>query len=264
MDEALQQLQSVRATIGGVSAHARVSITPAPPDATPIVLVHGLSVSSRYMVPTAKELMPYHRIYAPDLPGFGKSAHPDQILNIPQLADALAEWMDFFDLDRMVLVGNSMGCQIIADFALRRPKRVERMVLIGPTVDRHGRTLLEQARRLMVDISGEPISSILTQTRDYWACGPRRTVGTMRRALADRIEEKLPHLRTPTLIVRGANDPIAPQGWCEELARLLLHGRLVVIPKAPHATNYAAPAALASIILEFMSDRSVEIEHIDR
>jgi 2-hydroxy-6-oxonona-2,4-dienedioate hydrolase len=260
VDKPLENMQSVWATIGGLPGHARVSVTPAPPDLAPVVLVHGLSVSSRYMVPTARCLAPYRRVYAPDLPGFGKSTHPERILNIAELADALAAWLDFFKLGRVVLLGNSMGCQIIVDFALRWPERVERLILVGPTVDRRGRTLLEQARRLLVNVPREPISSIVTQARDYWACGLRRTIGTMRRALEDRIEEKLPRLGMPTLVARGANDPIAPQRWCEELAWLLPDGRLAVIAQAPHATNYDAPMALTRLVLAFLSESSVEIE----
>jgi 2-hydroxy-6-oxonona-2,4-dienedioate hydrolase len=247
------ELKSVWASIGGVQAHARVSINPVPRALTPVVLVHGLSVSSRYMVPTARQLAPYRRVYAPDLPGFGKSQHPPQILDIPALADALAGWMDFFGVGRAVLLGNSIGCQIIADFALRCPGRVERAVLVGPTVDRSGRTLPEQARRLLVNVAREPISSILTQARDYWACGLKRTVATFRYALADRIEEKLPHMRAPTLVVRGADDPISPQRWCEELVRRLPDGRLLVIAGAPHAANYDAPEQLARAVLSFLN-----------
>lgn len=206
------------------------------------------------MVPLAKLLAPHRRAYAPDLPGFGKSQHPPQILNIPELAAALASWMDFFAIERAVLLGNSVGCQIIADFALRFPARVDRAVFVGPTVDRVGRTLPEQARRLLVNVAREPLSSILTQARDYWACGLRRTLGTFRYALADPIEQKLPHMHMPTLIMRGSNDPIGPQRWCEELAGLLPDGRLLVIPGAPHAANYDAPAQLARATLAFLGN----------
>jgi pimeloyl-ACP methyl ester carboxylesterase len=254
MGETEGQLQSIYATIGGLACHARVSLAPARPDLAPVVLVHGLSVSSRYMVPTAKRLAPYRRVFAPDLPGFGKSAHPQRILGISELADALIAWTDYFGLGRMVLLGNSLGCQIIADVALRWPARVERIILVGPTVDWRARSLLAQAGRLAVDVAREPISSILTQGRDYWASGLRRTVGTMRLALDDRIEQKLPHVNTPTLIVRGEEDPIAPQRWCEELARRAPHGRLAVIPRAPHAANYDAPGALARLTLDFLDD----------
>ena len=52
--------------------HTRISETLVPANTPTVVLVHGLSVSSGYMVPTVLRLAPYYQVYAPDLPGFGK------------------------------------------------------------------------------------------------------------------------------------------------------------------------------------------------
>jgi pimeloyl-ACP methyl ester carboxylesterase len=84
----------------------------------------------------------------------------------------------------------------------------------------------------------------------------RRTIGTLHYALADRIERKLPHMRVPTLIVRGSEDRVVPQRWVEELAALLPNGRIAIIPDAPHAINYDAPAQLAQIILPFLAEQT--------
>src|SRR4051812_8359907 len=59
----------------------------------PVVLVHGVGVSGRYMLPTARELAPHHPVFVPDLPGFGRSEKPPHIYNVAELADALAGWM---------------------------------------------------------------------------------------------------------------------------------------------------------------------------
>lgn len=246
------KLTSVWALLDGLRVHGRIA-THAPADQTPVVLVHGLSVSSRYMVPTGTRLAPYYRVYAPDLPGFGRSEHPRRVLDLPELTDALVRWMEIYGVPRAAMVGNSMGCQIIADLGVRYPWLLERAVLVGPTIDRHGRTMVEQARRLLVDCFHESPASILTQARDYLACGPRRTLGTLRYALEDRIEDNLRQVRVPVLVVRGANDPIAPQPWAEELTRLLPRGRLAVLRGAPHASNYDAPAALAGLVRAFMA-----------
>jgi pimeloyl-ACP methyl ester carboxylesterase len=69
-----------------------------------------------------------------------------------------------------------------------------------------------------------------------------------------RIETRLAALAVPTLVVRGARDPIAPQRWCEEAAALLPAGRLAVVPGAPHAVNYAAPEALAALTLALAAE----------
>src|ERR1051326_6911199 len=79
------RLKSVWTKINGVSMHARLSEIPVPASAPTVILVHGLAVSSGYMVPTALCLAPYYHVCAPDLPGFGKSAKPSYILNVPEL-----------------------------------------------------------------------------------------------------------------------------------------------------------------------------------
>ena len=101
-----------------------------------VVLVHGLGLSSRYMVPIAERLMPHCSVYAPDLPGFGKSEHPPHPLNVRQMADALDVGMEAIGLNCASFIGNSMGCQAIVDLAVRFPQRVKSAVLTGPTFDR--------------------------------------------------------------------------------------------------------------------------------
>ena len=113
----------------GGTVYARAASHP-PRDARPIViLVHGMVISSRYMVPTAERLAPICNVYAVDLPGYGKSYKPAKTLSLSELADALAEWMDAARISRADLVGNSFGCQIIAEFAVRHPERIDRLVL---------------------------------------------------------------------------------------------------------------------------------------
>ncbi len=143
-------LTSVWCTLNGQRVHARVA-SAASPLLTPIVLVHGLSVSSRYMVPTAKRLAPFRQVFAPDLPGFGRSDKPQHILSVPELADTLIGWMDMYGIAQATLLGNSMGCQIIADIALRYPNRLDRAIFVGPTMDRAARTMPQQALRLAHD-----------------------------------------------------------------------------------------------------------------
>lgn len=136
-------LRSTWTPIGGVRMHARVATTLAPPG-PPVVLVHGLGVSSRYMIPTARLLAPDHRVYAPDLPGSGRSGKPRRVLDLDGLADALAGWLRANGLSDAILVGNSLGCQTIAALALRHPALVARAVFIGPTMDPRARTTLRQ------------------------------------------------------------------------------------------------------------------------
>jgi 2-hydroxy-6-oxonona-2,4-dienedioate hydrolase len=237
----------------GLLMHARVSVDPTPSSSLPLVLVHGIGVASRFMVPVAELLALYHRVYAPDLPGFGKSEKPAHALSLVELTDVLAWWMREIGLESAAFLGNSFGCQIVADLALRYPELVERVVLQGPTMDPRARTARQQLIRWLRNSRQEPLSHGLISAREYPRCGFRRLIKTFRYALEDRIEEKLPHVRVPALVVRGSRDPIVPQRWAEEATRLLPMGRLAVIPGAPHTVVYDAPLDLARVVRPFLS-----------
>jgi pimeloyl-ACP methyl ester carboxylesterase len=205
------------------------------------------------MIPTAERLSAFYRVYVPDLPGFGKSGKPSHILTIPELADALAAWMQEMELPTAVLLGNSLGCQIIVNFALSYPERITRAVLVGPTMDPKARTIHQAALRLLLDAPCEPFSYLPVLIREYLAAGIRRTICTLQYAFADIIEEHLPKVHIPTLIVRGARDPIVPQDWAEEVHRLLPYSQFVVLPRAGHAVNFNSPEKLTAIIRPFLS-----------
>src|SRR5436190_17187630 len=112
MNEQDQRLGSIWAEVSGLRMHARAATDAEHAGALPLVLVHGLVVSSRYMIPLAERLAERTYVYAPDLPGFGKSDHPNRPLDIAGLADALAGWMRATGITRAALIGNSMGCQV--------------------------------------------------------------------------------------------------------------------------------------------------------
>jgi 2-hydroxy-6-oxonona-2,4-dienedioate hydrolase len=240
--------------IPGGPIHYRVGGAPAE-ERSIVLLIHGLVVGSTYMVPTAEQLAAFCRVYAPDLPGYGKSYKPEKILDLSELADALGQWMDALQIKKANLVGNSFGCQIIAEFAVRHSQRVDRLVLQGPTVDPAARTLGRQFLRLLINSPREQHSMGRIMLEDYRAAGLHRIRGTIKLALEDRIEDKLPRIQAPTFVVRGERDPVVPQAWAEKVTALLPHGKLHVIPGAGHTINYSVPEKFAAVILPFLGLR---------
>lgn len=232
--------------------HYRASVNPSNKHLPPVILVHGLGVSSRYMMPTAQRLAPHRTIYAPDLPGFGRSGRPSRALNLTELSDVLARWMKLLAVDRAVLIANSIGCQIIVDLALRRPEMVERLVLVSPTVDKEARTAFRSFMRLLLDVPRERLSLGFIALLDYLRAGFGRTALTFGYAIQDELEERLPQVGQPTLVVRGQHDPVVPQSWAEEVNRLLPTSQLVVIEGAAHAVNHHSPEELTRVVLEFL------------
>lgn len=238
--------------VGGLLLHSRVSINHSKTNLPPVILVHGLGVSSRYMIPTAVRLASQCSVYAIDLPGFGRSEKPRRVLNLTELAEALAAWMRESGLEQAVLLANSIGCQIVVEMALRYHELVERLILVSPTVDREARTAPRQFFRLLLDIPREPLTLPFIALVDYLQAGMGRAAQTFGYALQDRIEEKLPHVRQPALVVRGARDPIVSERWAEEVNGLLSESRLVVIQNAAHGVNYNSPEELARVVFDFV------------
>lgn len=239
------------ATVGGHRIFARVSAGSAA--APPVVLVHGLGVSGRYLMPTARLLAPSHPTFVPDLPGFGRSPRPHRPLDIPRLADALAGWMRRAGLGPACLVANSLGCQVVADLAVRYPELVGWAVLVGPTGDPTARTLTALIGRGLADLPAEPLSLWPLLAWDYLAAGPVRMLTTLRLALADPVAGKLPRVPAPTLVVRGSWDPIAPRRWVGAMAGALPRGRAAELSGGTHAANYSAPAALARVVRDWVT-----------
>ncbi len=241
-------------TANGLTMYSRSSIEPVPPEAPTIVLVHGLSVSSGYMMPTAVRLAPYYHVYLPDLPGFGRSPKPHQILNVTELADALASWMRAMNLPPAMLLGNSMGCQTIVNFALRYPECIERAILVSPTMDTKVLTIHQEFGRLLRDTPCEPLHFLPVLLREYALAGITRTIRSLQYAFEDPMEQNLPHVHIPTLVVRGSRDPIVPQDWAEKVNVLLPNSKLVVVEGAGHAVNFNSPDRLVQLVQSFLQD----------
>ena len=171
-----------------------------------------------------------------------------------ELADALVGWMQAMGLSSATFLGNSMGCQVIVNVALRYPERVRRAILVGPTMDPQVRTIHRAGPRLLLDCLREPVHFLPVLVREYGHAGLRRTIGTLQYIFADRMEEQLPLILVPTLVVRGSRDPLVSQQWVEQVHHLLPNGQLIVVPGAAHAVNYNSPNELASITRRFLSE----------
>lgn len=228
---------------------------PGGPARPPLVCVHGAGVSSRELLPLVARLGEHADAWTVDLPGFGRSRKPaGQPLDLAAHADALAEWLDSAGLPAAVLIGTSFGCQIAVEVAVRHPHRVAGLVLIGPTVDPLGRSWLPLFGRWLANSAREDPRMGPLNLADYRDAGPRRVLGAFAAAIRDPVEEKLPLIEVPTLVVRGEYDRLVPQPWAEEAVRLLPRGRLVVLRGQPHMIPFRNPDALTPHITEFSEE----------
>jgi 2-hydroxy-6-oxonona-2,4-dienedioate hydrolase len=235
---------------------ARVSVDPPAASAPPVVLVPGLNVSSRHMVQLGELLAPYVRVYSPDLPGYGQSDKPRHFLTLSESSDVLAEWMTAVGLERAALLGSSYSAQIVADFAVRYPERITRAVLASPTMDPNSRPLPKLIWLWRVNESREPKHVGQITKRDYQDVSIFRALFTMWQMIKDHVEERLPQINVPTLVVRGDRDPLVSREWAEAITRLVPKARLVVIPGGAHALNLDSPLELARAVRPFLTEAS--------
>jgi pimeloyl-ACP methyl ester carboxylesterase len=237
-----------------VATHARCSLA-SPSGALPLVLVHGLAVSHRYLMPLAAELAGHHPVHVVDLPGFGLSGDPGRVLGVAEHADHLAAWLEAGGLAPVAMLGNSFGCQIAVELAVRHPDRVAGLVLVGPTMDPSARTAPRQILRWLWDTVREDPLQLPILLRDVRDAGPHRVVGTLAHALRDPIEAKLPQVKVPVLVTRGSSEPIVPSAWAQTATRLLPLGELAVLP-GPHNANYGAADHLGELVRVFLDRRA--------
>jgi pimeloyl-ACP methyl ester carboxylesterase len=244
------RLESRWTTVDGRRIHSR-STAPAPVgDREPFILIHGLVISSLYMIPLAERIAAEHEVHAIDLPGFGRSDRPREISSVQQLADALLAWISAAGIERCHLIGNSLGCEVAAHVAVKAPERVATLTMIGPTVDPQALAVVTQTLRLMRDALREPISLWMNWTFDFFRAGIRRAFGTTREMFRDHIERQMPQIAAPTLVIRGGSDPTVPQSAALLLTSLLPRGELLVIEGEPHCVHYTNPVRVWDAIRE--------------
>jgi pimeloyl-ACP methyl ester carboxylesterase len=224
----------------------------------PVVLVHGYGVSSAYLLPLARALADRCAVYVPDLPGHGRSEDPEAPPTIESHAATLGEWLDALGVERPALVGNSMGCQVVTELAVQRPERVGPIVLSGPTVDPLRRSTRRQAFGALRDSIHEPMRLSALAARDGIGWNYAHLRAAARSVLADRIEDRLPSISQPAIVLHGERDGFVSRDWAEEVARLLPSGRLVVVPDEPHAVPFTQPALVADVVCDLIAE---EVDH---
>jgi abhydrolase domain-containing protein 6 len=98
-----------------------------------VVLVHGFAGSKENWLPLVPKLDGDFRVVIPDLPGWGESQRRDgDDYRVEAQVERLVAFLDALKLERVRLVGHSMGGHIAGLFAARHPGRVHSLVLVAP------------------------------------------------------------------------------------------------------------------------------------
>ena len=198
-----------------------------------ILLLHSKNFFGDYWGSTAKSLITAgYRVIVPDQIGFGRSSKPDLNYSFEMLADNTAKLLDELKVQKVIVVGHSMGGMLAVKFARRFPNRVEKLVLENPIgLEDYGRATgkVPLERLYQAELSDTDPFKILDFYKRYfvtWKSGfeslaePRIRVtlsgeyprwakasaGTYKMILEQPIVGDLPKLRVPTLLIIGQED----------------------------------------------------------
>jgi pimeloyl-ACP methyl ester carboxylesterase len=254
-------------------------------DGPALVFIHGLGASWQSWLENLPELARDHRVVAMDLPGFGYSEMPAEDISIEYYARWCFALLDALGIDEAALVGNSMGGFIAADMAIRQPRRVRSLTVVSAAVFwqdyRRAQPLVGLAR-----LSDAYVARALTRSTDSIATRPRlrswalatagfryphlispelahEMVRSARRtdgflpaleALVDYpLDEELPKIGCPTLIVWGAHDTLVPVKDAKRLQELIPGARREVFERTGHVAMLERPERFNRLLRDFLA-----------
>lgn len=233
--------------MGPWSIHSRQLSCRSTAHAPWVVVVHGLGVSSRYMAPLALELSDRFRVAVPDLPGHGRTAAAGRRLGVADLAEALASWMVAAGVGDAHLVASSLGCQVAMQVAADGHAPGARLLFVGPTMDPAAPTAPGQLWRLLRGTPHEPVSLALLTAIEHLH-RPSQAWHALQAGLEHPIRAVARKVHNPTVLVRGADDHVAPSAWLQQLAAWLPDAEVVELPVGAHGVHYERPDLVAPLL----------------
>ena len=257
-------------------------------DGPVLVLIHGITSSSRTWEPVLDALGRTHRVIAPDLLGHGESAKPRGDYSLGAYASGVRDLLAVLGHERATVVGHSLGGGIAMQFAYQFPERLDRLVLVSsgglgrdvsvllraatlPGAELvlpllctpparvvggvAGRLLERTGRRTAHDIEemARGIASFsAADTRQAFLHTARAVVGLGGQRVSARDRLYLT-AGVPSLVVWGDRDPIMPVRHGEEAHAEMPGSRLEVFAGAGHFPHVADPERFAELITRFVA-----------
>jgi pimeloyl-ACP methyl ester carboxylesterase len=233
----------------------------------PVLYLHG-GAGIAMDVPFLDLIAQERRVIAPSHPGFGRSALPDWLDSIDDIAHIYLELMDRLSLVRVDVVGFSIGGWVAAEIATKVPERLGRLVLIGPVGVKTGKPdkldipdLFAMPRERVdalrfhdpaknpLDLAKLPDDELNIVARNNETLALLTWEPYMHNP---KLKHRLHRVNVPALFLRGASDGIVSAEYLERYAALVPKARLETIPAAGHLPQVEQPKATAAKVLQFL------------
>jgi pimeloyl-ACP methyl ester carboxylesterase len=254
----------------------------------PIILLHGLGATAASFLPMHWDLARDHRVLAVDLPGFGESDKPIRPLHAAYFARWLVGLLDQLGIDRADLIGNSMGGRVALEVGLREPKRVDRLVLLAPSLAwRRYRAAARIVRLLRPELAVMPLfvlhRLVIASLRSMFA-RPERVADAAMNAAADEFVrvfatprgriaffhaareiyledphgtrgfwDRLPSLSRPALFIFGEKDRLVPRAFLKHVQQALPKADYELFADCGHVPQFELPERTNHRVRAFLS-----------
>ncbi|QNN54606.1 alpha/beta fold hydrolase [Nocardioides mesophilus] len=253
-----------------------------------LLFIHGILGSHRNWSHLIDRLDDNHRVLVPDLFGHGHSAKPMGDYSLGGHAATLRDLLDRLGIDRVTLVGHSLGGGIAMEFYYLFPERVERLVLVAsgglgrevnpilrsatlpgaeyvlPVIaSRWVRGRAESAGRLLSKVGWKPGSDITAIWQGFTSLGDgesRRAFLATTRSVIDpggqsvSAHDYLPDAcPVPTLIVWGSRDRMIPAWHAISAQQAMSQCRVELFQGAGHFPHLDEPDRFADVVRDFVA-----------
>jgi pimeloyl-ACP methyl ester carboxylesterase len=237
-------------------------------DGPPLLLVHGVAMRAEDFSPLLRRLSRTHRVYAPDLLGYGESDQPrGSEYSVATQTEVVRGFMDAVGLKRADVVAVSMGGWIAAKLAVEDPQRVGKLILIAPaglsfrtalTETSFSATTIAEQRRsfaLQTDRAAMLPDFVI---RDFVRLSKKKSwiVKKSMRSMLTRsdllLDGKLRGVRAPVLMIWGTHDRIVPFALAARMQREMPHARRVPVNGCGHLVLWDCTDRVLPPIVEFL------------
>lgn len=239
--------------------HIHVRSWTSDPEASVVVLLHGLVISSRYMIPLAKELARDHNVYALDMPGVGHSPRPSKLPDTSQLGAVVVDWMKVTGLSGATLVANSFGCQVAVEATKISDSEIGSLVLMGPVANVDHPTAIEHVGRMVLCLPFEPWWFVPLAIRDLLACGVVPALSYLRLLCRYAFLNEVAAVTVPTYVMHGSYDFVSPGSWNQRVAEAVGADGATCIPRAAHIAHGSQPEAVGEYVREVVRTQASAI-----
>jgi pimeloyl-ACP methyl ester carboxylesterase len=220
----------------------------------PLIFLHGASGHVGWL-PFLDRLSRSFDVLAPEHPGFGSSDDPPWLDRTSDLAYFYLDLIEALKLDRVHLMGTSLGGWTAAELAVRNTSKLASLTLVCavgivadgvPMDDIFRMSAEENARRFYCDPERVKRRVDALATADVRAATKNRSTVVRLgypRFLNPDLAKWLHRIDTPTLLLWGENDGLVPPKFGQAYGQLIPNSELVVIPRAGHAPFEEQPDA---------------------